>query len=237
MSGTATATSTTAAAPTAARRGLDQAVPAITRWSGELVDHSLVVDHGPDGARIAYDRETPADRVHGVLVLRCTGRQGLGEPLWEAVHFGRQARQMDSLLCRVCERPADRTDEGTLWLLPRPTTPGGQPRTLQPGWPEGAVTEHPPICAPHALSSPRRCPALRGARLVRSFETRPFGVAGLAFDLCGDRPDHPVRGQFAMESPDLHRVAATHLLRTLAGCSTVSERLLKADLARRGKGR
>ncbi|MCX5215771.1 hypothetical protein OG689_42210 [Kitasatospora sp. NBC_00240] len=238
MTATSTAVpGTNDAKPTAAARVAGPQVPTVTRWSGELLDPSLIVDTGPDGARLAYREETQADRVNGVLVLRFTGKPGQGQPLWNASHPGRQTRAMGGLLCRVCGAPADRTEDGVLWLLPHPTTPGGRRRTLDPCWPEGAVVEHPPICAPHALSSPRLCRALDGALLLRVANAPVYGLAGLRFDTGEGGPQAPVRGQFALDSAELRWVAATHLLRTLTGCTRMSEEHLRVELARRGEER
>ncbi|MFE2914612.1 hypothetical protein ACFXI0_27825 [Kitasatospora indigofera] len=212
-------------------------VPRITRWSEEEYDNSLTSRTGAGGrpAGIAYPTELPSDRVNGVLVLRCTGKTA-GVPLWSSPHPGRQHHLMLHLRCRVCGGSADRTDDGHLWLLPLPTTPGGRPLTLEASWPEGAAVEHPPVCAPHALSSPTHCRALDGALLVRARTATLWGFAGLKFLSDPSDPDGPgpVRGHFSTGDPDRPWVLATHLLRTLTGCTPLTEQELRAELASRG---
>ncbi|MFB7673160.1 hypothetical protein ACFC26_17300 [Kitasatospora purpeofusca] len=215
------------ASRTASTRG---PVPRITRWSGEILQRpARIRDH--DGTeRIGYRQETPHDRVNGVLVLHSTGKQGQGEPVWNRAHPGRQVRLMLDLACRVCGKPADSTDQGTLWQLPPPTMPSGRPRRTPEGWPENATVEHPPVCAAHALQSPLLCPALDGALLVRVAESPLWGVA--AMNLApGTEPAH---GFFSFEDPAAQRwAAATHLLRTITGCTVLTPEELRADLARR----
>lgn len=211
-------------------------VPSITRWSQEEYDNHLTASVDADGRMqgIVYPVELPSDRVNGVLVLRCTG-EATGVPRWDSPHPGRQHHLMLHLRCRVCGGPADRTDEGHLWLLPRPTTPGGRPRTLGASWPEGAVVEHPPMCAPHALSSPTHCQALDGALLVRAREAPVWGVAGVRFPSDpGGSVTGPVRGHFETGDPNLPWVVATHLLRMLTGCAPLTAQDLRAGLAAGG---
>ncbi|MFJ2778286.1 MULTISPECIES: hypothetical protein [unclassified Kitasatospora] len=172
----------------------------------------------------------PVDHVAGALVLRCTGMPGRGEPLWRRAHPGRQAELMLALACRVCGKPADRSSEGVLWLLPLPRMRSGRHRRVAPGWPEGARVEHPPVCAEHALASPGLCPALGGAVLVRASMTALWGVAGWRL-LPGTEPVH---GCFAFgDARALRWVAATHLLRTLTGCTVLTLEDLRAGLTGR----
>ena len=210
-------------------------VPRITRWSGEEYDNSLTArtDAGGQPMGIAYPVGLPSDRVNGVLVLRCTGKTA-GVPRWDSPHPGRQHHLMLHLRCRVCGGPADRDDGGHLWLLPRPTTRSGRRRTLDSSWPEGAVVEHPPVCAPHAPSSPAQCRALDDALLVRVREAPVWGFAGLRFSSDPALPETgPVRGHFQTGDPDLPWVLATHLLRTLVGCTQLTAQDLRAELADR----
>lgn len=68
----------------------------------------------------------------------------------------------ETMADQVCAGPADRTDDGMLWLLT-------DHRTDWPGWPDRMGVNEPPVCLPCARLSVRLCPALRkGAALVRA---------------------------------------------------------------------
>ncbi|MFE7525335.1 hypothetical protein ACFU7Y_06400 [Kitasatospora sp. NPDC057542] len=209
-------------------------VPRITSWSGEVLQRPRRIRHDDGGKQIGYWQETAGDRVNGVLVLRSTGEPGQGVPVWTRSHPGRQVQLMLTMACRVCGEPADHTEQGTLWLLPRPRMRSGRVRRLAAGWPEGAVVEHPPVCAAHALQAPGLCRALDGALLVRVTASEVWGVAGW----CLGPEMEPVQGSFSFTEPELLRwVVATHVLRTVTGCTVLTAEELRADLACRRGGR
>ena len=90
--------------------------PYVTAWSGEKDPPYAVVER--PGGGIAYLDESFTDRDrNGVLWFRTPFQQGQGRPEFGRVHPLRQRRTMLRLLCQVCAGPADRTDDGVLWLL------------------------------------------------------------------------------------------------------------------------
>ncbi|GLW90288.1 hypothetical protein [Actinokineospora globicatena] len=147
-------------------------VPYITKWSTEQTPLSKVARHR-SGRGIAYVDETIGDRdSQGVLWARANSAPRVGRPLFGQVHPLRQRRAMRRLLCQVCGEPADRNDDGVLWLLL-------DHREDWPGWPEDMFATEPPICRPCVDLSTRLCPALRrGHVLVRSRNHEIAGVRG-----------------------------------------------------------
>ena len=110
------------------------------------------------GGGIAYLDETLADRDrNGVLWFRTPFRPGQGRPEFGRVHPLRQRRTMLRLLCQVCAGPADRTDDGVLWLLQ-------DHRDDWPSWPDGMGVTEPPICLPCVRTSVRLCPSAEEGR-------------------------------------------------------------------------
>jgi hypothetical protein len=91
-------------------------VPYVTEWSEEQKPPFVVVER--PGMGIAYADESLVDRdSNGVLWFRMASRPGIGRPVFGKVHPLRQRRAMRRLLCQVCAGPADRTDDGVLWLM------------------------------------------------------------------------------------------------------------------------
>ena len=126
-------------------------IPYIGTWTGEELRPTTVI-HRPGGG-IGYADETLLDRdERGVLWTRVAGRIGVGKPLFTKLHAVRQRRAMLRLLCQVCAQPADRTDQGQLWLVPEKEIGSWE------GWPEGMSAIHPPLCQPCAKLSVRMCP-------------------------------------------------------------------------------
>lgn len=117
------------------RAARTDAVPFITRWSGEAKGTSPIVVRR-DGRGIQYADERSFDRVDGVLWARTPSQPGRGKPQFGAVHSLRQRLTMTNLLCHICGRPADRTPDGLLWLI------DARPDELRPG---SERTTHPPI--------------------------------------------------------------------------------------------
>src|SRR5262245_53082651 len=125
-------------------------VPYITSWSGERAVRTPVVAKGRWG--IGYQRERPGDRdSYGVLWTRYVRAPGVGTPNFSSVHPARQRRAMRLLLCQVCGGPADRNEQGILWLLD----------DARYAWSGEEPTGHPPICLRCAVPASRSCPYLR----------------------------------------------------------------------------
>ncbi|WP_226961832.1 MULTISPECIES: hypothetical protein [Streptomyces] len=127
-------------------------VPYITQWSGEQNAAMPVVTRR---GRLAYADERSYDRdIGGVLWRRVPSTPGKGKPDFGAVHPLRQRLAMAGLLCQVCGGPADRNEDGVLWLM-------GEASGNPGDWPQGLETAHPPVCLPCATLSVRACPHLR----------------------------------------------------------------------------
>jgi hypothetical protein len=117
--------------------------PYITKWSAEVDPPASVIDVG---GGIGYADEKPNDRdQHGVLWARASRHPGEGRPLFAQVHPLRQRRAMRMLLCSVCGGPADRDEDGVLWLLT-------DHRDDWPGWPSRMAAIEPPVCRPVNLA-------------------------------------------------------------------------------------
>ena len=187
--------------------------PYITSWSDE-VDPLCTVVAAPGGG-IAYADESMIDRdSQGVLWRRASMRPGHGRPLFGKVHALRQRRAMRRLLCQVCGGPADRTDDGVLWLLQ-------DHRHDWPGWPEAMGVTEPPICVDCVRLSIRLCPALRkGAVTIR---VRQFPVAAVRGCLYSRDADPVAIGDVTMPftNPAIRRVRAVNLVRHLTDCTIV----------------
>jgi hypothetical protein len=197
--------------PSLARVGI---VPYITAWSGEPTLPTRVIDAGRSG--IAFDDETLMDRDdHDVLWSRMPSRPGDGRPEFKRVHSLRQRRAMRRLLCQVCAEPADRSDDGVLWLLQ-------DDRGDWPDWPEGMGNTYPPVCLSCARLSIRMCPSLRkGYVAVRAHRFPYSGVYGLRY-----RPGYPDpipldAAVVAYTSPAIVWTCAVQLVRSLHDCTIV----------------
>jgi len=189
--------------------------PYVTAWSGEK-DPPYVVVERPGGGGIAYLDETFTDRDrNGVLWFRTPFRPGQGRPEFGRVHPLRQRRTMLRLLCQVCAGPADRTDDGVLWLLK-------DHREDWPSWPEGMGVTEPPICLPCVRTSVRICPALReGAAVVR---VRSFPLAGVRGTLYrGPRPIAVGAVSVPLDDPMIGWVRAVSLIRELSDCTILPD--------------
>ncbi|GAB1508126.1 hypothetical protein [Actinophytocola sp. KF-1] len=181
--------------------------PYITTWSAEVDPAVTLVER--HGGGIAYADEVVADRDgNGVLWWRTSLRPGSGRPLFGQVHPLRQRRAMRRLLCQVCAGPADRTDDGVLWLLK-------DHRDDWPSWPDGMGVMEPPICVSCVALSVRLCPALRrSAAVVRA---RRFPVAGVRGALYrgGPRPVPIAEATLRIGDPRTRWLRATSLIREL----------------------
>ena len=122
---------------------------------------------------------------------------------------------MERLLCQVCGRLADQTDEGVLWLL-------RDYRDDWPRWPEGMGSTEPPVCVPCIAMSLRLCPALRrGAVAVRVREFPIAGVRGVLYrrGLLAPVPVGAVNMPY--DDPAARWVLASALIRELRDCNVV----------------
>jgi hypothetical protein len=187
-------------------------------WTDEPTALTTVVQRGRWG--IGYSDELPTDRDRdGVLWTRVVSRPGHGRPLYAQLHPIRQRRAMRRLLCQVCGRPADYTEQGHLWLAV-------DQRERWPGWPEESVNPFPPVCTGCAARSVRLCPPLRrGFTAFRAHSTL-YGVIGVQFvagprypgvALAEDDGGQPV----AFSHPAIHWTQATQLTRTMHQCVLV----------------
>jgi hypothetical protein len=186
--------------------------PYITAWSTEL-DPSVMLIARPGGG-IAYADEVMADRDrHGVLWFRTPFRPREGGPEFGRVHPVRQRRAMQRLLCQVCAGPANKTDDGVLWLL-------RDHRDDWPSWPNGMGVTEPPVCGPCVRLSVRSCPALRdGAAVVRVGTFPIVGVYGPLYR--GGSPGPTAVGAtfVAYGDPAIRWVRAVSLVRELSDCT------------------
>lgn len=148
--------------------------PYVTAWSGEPDPPVALIERL--GGGIAYTDEVMADRDrHGVLWFRTPFRPLLGRPEFGRVHPSRQRRAMQRLLCQVCAGPANRTEDGVLWLLI-------DHREDWPLWPDGMGVTEPPVCVRCVRKSVQSCPALRERAAVVRVGTFPIvGVYGVLY--------------------------------------------------------
>ncbi|HEX5405956.1 MAG TPA: hypothetical protein VFX16_27080 [Pseudonocardiaceae bacterium] len=194
-------------------------VPYIATWSEEY-EPSLKLVERP-GIGLGFADETAADRDRdGVLWNRTVMLPGQGRPRFAVIHPLRQRRVMRRLFCQVCGNPADRDEQGVLWLLP-------DLRDSQVGWPEGMIVAEPPVCAACAVLAGRLCPHLRrGNVMVRARRFPLSGVKGFVYR--PGRP-HPVLLRDDLVSYDsaalLRWTLAEQQLRTLHGCTIITNDL------------
>lgn len=130
----------------------------------------------PGRRGIAFDIEAATDRDDWGALLhpgRLPARGDRGEPLYSTLHLLRQRRAMLDELCQICGGPAGADERGVLWLLD--DTVAGQ----APGWPEDAITMHPPVCARCAPAAVAECHALLdGYTAVRVRDPQLYGYYG-----------------------------------------------------------
>ncbi|MEU7476846.1 hypothetical protein AB0A63_12750 [Lentzea sp. NPDC042327] len=188
--------------------------PYITSWSAELEVPSKVVER--PGFGVGYANETFGDRdARGVLWQRPGVRLGVGKPEFGKVHPLRQRRAMRKLLCQVCAEPADRNDDGVLWLL-------RDHEDDWPGWPDGMACTEPPVCVRCVAVSLRLCPALRrGAVAVRVRQFAVAGVHGALYRRGTFGPAAVEEVNLAYDDPDVRWVVASALIREFRDCTVV----------------
>jgi hypothetical protein len=192
--------------------GRQVVAPYITAWSEEEDPPYQLVERR--GGGVAYLDETLADRDrNGVLWFRTSFRHGQGHPVFGQVHPMRQRRTMLRLLCQVCAGPADRTDDGVLWLLK-------DHREDWPSWPEGMGVTEPPICLPCVRTSVRMCPALRrGAAAVRVRSYPVAAVYGVVYT--GSPPVAVGAASVRLDNPAVRWVRAFSVIRELSDCTII----------------
>jgi hypothetical protein len=195
-------------------------VPYITSWSQEI--HAATHGAGNGGTRVRlekvdlpsfpltvrYPDESPADRdPYGCLWQRYPIALGKGTPRFASVHPARQRRCMTRFLCQVCGNPADRDEDGWLWLLTAPDA-----ERIAAGGEAKARVGNPPVCRSCCDIARDRCPhLLNGHAVVRARGMLPWGVYGILMDPSGQTP-----GQFVpYGSPDIRRTLAGQMLGVL----------------------
>ena len=192
-------------------------VPYIAAWSAEKPLRPVVLTDRR--GRVSYADEVGGDRDSmGVLWARVGLRQGQGEPQLGRVHPLRQRRVMRRLLCQVCAGPADRNEQGVLWLLSDQA--GDSPDW--PDWPEDTGATHPPVCLPCARRASRACPHLRRGYVALRVRDCPIsGVYGALYRPRAN-PAAPVDDALLDYADFSTRyLVASQLVRKLRGCTIV----------------
>lgn len=184
-------------------------VPYSSAWTAEIVPVPRVIADAHGLAMPGHDRDE-----RGVLWRPFALRQRLGRPEYGTVHGPRQRRCMRRMLCQVCGGPADRTEQGWLWLL--------EDHRGEPGWPEGEVTTHPPVCRPCALLAARMCPHLqRGVVAVRAARPLIDTVYGQLYKPGWPAPLPGERGVFLVRDPVVRWVLGGQLAVSLMDVTLV----------------
>jgi hypothetical protein len=188
-------------------------MPYVGSWTSEDTCPTKVIERRGGGG-IGYADETILDRDEwGVLWARIDCRVGVGKPQFGKLHPVRQRKAMRRLLCQVCAEPTDRTEGGTLWLVPGAEARDGD------HWPASRATIHPPVCSSCARLSVRMCPALRQHYIALRAHSRLYGVAGVHFRAGRPHPQpaSPESDEYAVSfrDPVIRWVMATQLVRTL----------------------
>jgi len=165
---------------------------------------------------IGYMDETLTDRDDkGVPWTRIASRLGHGRPMFGKIHSLRQRRVMSRLLCQICAEPADRNDQGVLWLL-------NDTHEDWPNWPEGMGCTEPPVCLPCARVSVRACPSLRkGWVAVRVGRSEVSGVYGARYRPGDPFPVAVVDALLPFDDPAIRWTRANQLVRELHDCTRV----------------
>ncbi|MCC3771184.1 hypothetical protein [Streptomyces sp. UNOC14_S4] len=194
--------------------------PYITAWSGETRRKVAIVPHRAGAGITFVGGENVQDRdERGVLWTNRGLAPGKGTPQFGYVHSQRQRRCMRRWLCQVCGGPADRTVDGTLWLLDTAGVEESFPQAVE-------RTVQPPVCRRCAIEAPPLCPALRRSHaLVRVRDHAVAGVYGHFYELCrstgqvtSDREEYVYYGD-----PAQRWVLAGQLFAHLSGISRVPE--------------
>jgi hypothetical protein len=123
---------------------------------------------------------------------------------------------MRRLLCQVCGQPADRTEQGVLWLLT-------DHREDWLNWPENMANTYPPVCLPCAQVAIHGCPALQAGHVAIRAKTFPVcGVYGVFYEAGYPHP-RSVKDIVATHSnPAIRWTRAAQLVRSIQDCTIVA---------------
>ncbi|MFI6682526.1 hypothetical protein [Streptomyces sp. NPDC050485] len=140
--------------------------------AGSLDD--LTIEFTPT-PRLAYRDMQPDDRDRaGVLWARIERTSRKGKPIYNSMNTERQREAMYDLLCQVCSEPASRNKDG--WLFLDWQTPQDPPT-----WPEGSLTNMPPLCVECARLAVEECPHADLFVPLRVKLPRLWGVSGVQY--------------------------------------------------------
>ncbi|MEU2361813.1 hypothetical protein ABZ616_13955 [Streptomyces noursei] len=129
--------------------------------------------------RLAYKDMQPDDRDRrGVLWARVDRGSLKGRPIFAAMNSERQRECMYDLLCQVCAEPASRNEQGWLFL-------DWRMQQDPPTWPEGSLTNMPPLCEACARVAVEQCPNSDRFVPLRVKLPRLWGVSGIAYTWTG----------------------------------------------------
>ncbi|MGW6244437.1 hypothetical protein [Streptomyces roseolus] len=181
-------------------------VPHVARWTGEK-DISPAVVNGGGVLRYVDPIVDAACRWEGALWRRHERAQGMGEPIFEALHPVRQRRAMWEQLCQVCDDPtlAEAARHGGALYLAGASDDSGTVLPIQ----EGERTENPPVHIACAWEAVRHCRyLLEGYTAARVARPVQWGIGGILHV--------PVGGKL-VAAPD--RIEWPTTRRSFRGCS------------------
>ncbi|MFI9626432.1 hypothetical protein [Streptomyces sp. NPDC052042] len=189
-------------------------VPAIALWSSQQV-RTPPLRIAPDGIYHEGSENRDAD---GQLWPQVHGPQA-GMPHYAVMNPLKQCQAMEHLLCQVGMGPATRTEQGLLWVLPRPT---GSPDDPEYDWDQGVTTTEPPVCLFHARVSAHQCPRLstRGHVAVYVREAELVAVEGTYYPPPPTRA-RPIKTVLPIDAPDARLMVAEGLARRLRAVTPV----------------
>ncbi|MFD3729625.1 hypothetical protein [Streptomyces sp. NPDC058671] len=152
-------------------------VPYVARWTGEKDISPAVVGAG-GVLRYAAPIADAACRWQNALWRRLARAQGMGEPIFEALHPVRQRTAMWEQRCQVCGQSVAEEAAamgGALYLGGTDASSGTEDPMA-----EGERTENPPLHLACAWESVRRCRhLLQGYTAARVARPLQWGVAGI----------------------------------------------------------
>ncbi|MCN9244509.1 hypothetical protein NGF19_27630 [Streptomyces sp. RY43-2] len=175
----------------------------------------LTIQFTPE-PRLAYRIPQAGDRDRGgVLWARVERASRTGKPIYGQMNADRQRDCMYDLLCQVCAEPASRTGDGWLfldWVMPQDP----------PTWPEGSLTNMPPLCVECARVAVEQCPHSGRFVPLRVKLPRLWGVSGVAYQWTDDgwRSDDTIPW-IKYGDDRLHCVLASQLIRELRKVTVV----------------